>query len=114
MIPPRLSSVFSEALVALAARFEEAGYPLYLVGGSVRDALLDRESEDLDFTTSARPDAIESIGAGWASSSFTAGKEFGTIGLVRSAPRSTGTIRASPTSHSQRAFRRISPVATSP
>ncbi len=83
MIPPRLSSVFSESLVALAALFEEAGYPLYLVGGSVRDALLDRESEDLDFTTSARPDAIESIGAGWASSSFTAGKEFGTIGLVR-------------------------------
>src|SRR4051812_45241393 len=37
----------------LAGRFAAAGYELYLVGGSVRDALLGRLGDDLDFTTSA-------------------------------------------------------------
>ena len=83
MIPERLSSVLSEDVVALAASFEAAGHPLYLVGGSVRDALLGRDSDDLDFTTSATPDEIERIAEGWASSTFIAGREFGTIGLVR-------------------------------
>lgn len=83
MIPERLSSVLSDDVVALAATFESAGHPLYLVGGSVRDALLGRDSDDLDFTTSATPDEIERLAEGWASSTFIAGREFGTIGLVR-------------------------------
>ena len=41
----------------LGQLFAGAGHELYLVGGSVRDALLDRlRVTDLDFTTSARPD----------------------------------------------------------
>ncbi len=72
----------------MAAAFDQAGHPLYLVGGSVRDAMLDRTlpegmNADRDFTTSAMPDEIERIGAEWASSVFLAGKDFGTIGLVR-------------------------------
>ncbi|HEY6575719.1 MAG TPA: CCA tRNA nucleotidyltransferase, partial [Mycobacterium sp.] len=44
-------------LVELGELFAEAGHELYLVGGSVRDALLDRVAElDLDFTTDARPE----------------------------------------------------------
>ena len=39
----------------LASLFASAGHSLYLVGGSVRDAFLDREHEDLDFATDARP-----------------------------------------------------------
>ncbi len=87
MIPDRLDAVLDTAVRSLAAAFDEAGYPLYLVGGSLRDAMLDRdvrdgEALDRDFTTSARPDEIERIGRQWASSVYLAGKEFGTIGLV--------------------------------
>ena len=69
----------------LAERFRSAGHDLYLVGGSVRDALLGRLSDDLDFTTDAHPDEIERLvkplGPIW-----TTGREFGTIGvLVREA-----------------------------
>ena len=39
----------------LAARFDKAGHRLYLVGGSVRDAMLGGIGHDLDFTTSASP-----------------------------------------------------------
>ena len=44
-------------LLPLTQAFNEAGHSLYLVGGSVRDALLGRLSHDLDFTTDARPHA---------------------------------------------------------
>ncbi|MFO7699519.1 MAG: CCA tRNA nucleotidyltransferase, partial [Acidimicrobiia bacterium] len=54
MIPDRLRPVLTDAVIDLARRFEDAGHPLFLVGGSVRDALLSRGSSDLDFTTSAR------------------------------------------------------------
>ncbi len=67
----------------MAARFTEAGYRLYLVGGVVRDAVLGRLSDqaDLDFTTNANPDQIEQVVAGWADAVWTQGKRFGTIGL---------------------------------
>ena len=42
----------------LARRFQEAGFRLALVGGSVRDALLGRLGNDLDFTTDARPEDV--------------------------------------------------------
>jgi poly(A) polymerase len=87
MIPDRLQAVLTEDVLSLAAAFDEAGHPLYLVGGSVRDAMLDRilpegMNTDRDFTTSAMPDEIERIGSEWASTVFLAGKEFGTIGLA--------------------------------
>ncbi|WP_312859571.1 CCA tRNA nucleotidyltransferase [Pseudonocardia xinjiangensis] len=64
----------------LAARFALAGHRLYLVGGSVRDALLGRESGDLDFTTDARPDAVLALLAGWADAVWDTGIAFGTVG----------------------------------
>ncbi len=66
----------------LASRFVAAGHEIALVGGSVRDALLGRLSPDpdLDFTTSARPDQIESCVAGWAATTWDVGRAFGTIG----------------------------------
>ncbi|MDQ4021695.1 MAG: CCA tRNA nucleotidyltransferase [Actinomycetota bacterium] len=67
----------------LAARFTAAGHSLYLVGGSVRDALLGRLGSDLDFTTDARPDAIQRIVAGWADAVWDTGIAFGTIGATR-------------------------------
>ncbi|OGM29102.1 hypothetical protein A2801_03370 [Candidatus Woesebacteria bacterium RIFCSPHIGHO2_01_FULL_41_10] len=41
--------------------FEKNGYQLYLVGGAVRDLLMDKEVTDWDFTTNATPDQILAI-----------------------------------------------------
>jgi poly(A) polymerase len=67
----------------LAARFDAAGHRLYLVGGTVRDALLDRAGGDLDFTTDARPDAVLALLAGWADTTWDTGIVFGTVGARR-------------------------------
>src|SRR3954469_5112329 len=75
----RVSPVADE----LGRRFEAAGHELHLVGGSVRDALLGRLGDDLDFTTDARPDDTLRIIDGWAEAVWTTGAEFGTIGLAR-------------------------------
>ena len=67
----------------LAGLFARAGHRLYLVGGSVRDALLGRLSNDLDFTTDARPDRILEIVRGWADGVWDTGIEFGTVGVAK-------------------------------
>ncbi len=83
MLPDRLGRIIGAGTPAhrLATRFRDAGHDLYLVGGSVRDALLDRESVDLDFTTAARPDEIKGIVEG-VGKVFTVGEAFGTIGVI--------------------------------
>jgi poly(A) polymerase len=82
MVPERLRPLLSE-VEPLAARFVRADRRLYLVGGVLRDALVDRPVEDLDFTTDATPDEIEAIVRGWADQVWTTGKRFGTIGASR-------------------------------
>jgi poly(A) polymerase len=69
------------ALVELARRFGDAGFELALVGGPVRDALMGRPGQDWDLTTSARPEDIERLIAGWADAVWDVGREFGTIAL---------------------------------
>ncbi|WP_144206763.1 CCA tRNA nucleotidyltransferase [Mycobacterium tilburgii] len=71
----------AEVLRALGALFDAAGHELYLVGGSVRDALLGRLSPDLDFTTSARPEQVQQIVRGWADAVWDTGIVFGTVGV---------------------------------
>lgn len=63
----------------LARQFERAGHEFYLVGGSVRDALMGRLGNDLDYTTSARPDEIEALVRSVTSAVWDVGREFGTI-----------------------------------
>jgi poly(A) polymerase len=91
--PRDLSEVQRQAIVELlrvfpvidelGARFDRAGHDLHLVGGSVRDALLGRLGNDLDFTTSATPDQTLAALSGWAEAIWETGREFGTIGAAR-------------------------------
>ncbi len=74
------------ATAELAERFARAGRTLYLVGGSVRDALVpthDAAQGDFDLTTDARPEEIEKLVRGWADDVWTQGARFGTIGCRR-------------------------------
>ncbi len=73
----------SPVAVELGERFAAAGSALHLVGGSVRDALLGRLGNDLDFTTDAHPDAVLALVAGWAEATWETGIGFGTVGLRR-------------------------------
>ena len=72
----RIAPVIDE----LGARFEAAGEEIALVGGPVRDAMLGRLQQDLDFTTSARPEVTERLLKGWADAIWDVGRAFGTIG----------------------------------
>ncbi|MEM1331846.1 MAG: CCA tRNA nucleotidyltransferase [Actinomycetota bacterium] len=88
MIPERFDPVLRE-VAPLAERFGDAGHRLYLVGGTVRDLLLDagettQDAMDLDFCTDARPADIKRCLQGWADAIWTQGEKFGTIGAHRS------------------------------
>ncbi|WP_122787268.1 CCA tRNA nucleotidyltransferase [Cutibacterium modestum] len=64
----------------LGEAFAQTGHDLYLVGGSVRDALMGRLGHDLDFTTDARPDDTEAILRQRTHATWDIGRAFGTIG----------------------------------
>ena len=101
VLPERLQPLV-DATREISLRFASAGASLYLVGGSVRDAITGADTvitgagsdrvgappahadavSDLDFTTDARPDAIEEIVRGWADAVWTQGKQFGTIACL--------------------------------
>jgi poly(A) polymerase len=89
-VSDELSSAQQSALRALVARtpvigevgrrFVDAGHPVALVGGPVRDVLLGRAGYDLDFTTPARPDEIIAVLTGFVDTRWDVGREYGTIG----------------------------------
>ena len=76
-----LQSLIERAPLAssLAAAFKAKGYRLALVGGPVRDAILGRLGNDLDFTTDAHPLESKKILKVWAENVWDTGIAFGTI-----------------------------------
>jgi poly(A) polymerase len=85
--PERFNRVLEDGSPSaqLAALFAAADFDLYLVGGSVRDSFLGIETNDLDYTTNARPDDIKRIVSPWADEMFSVGETFGTIGAIKGA-----------------------------
>ncbi len=89
-MPARLQPLLDPAspVQQLARLLVDAGHECYLVGGSVRDAFLDRivrdsETVDVDVTTDARPDVVERLVRPWADHVWLQGQRFGTIGCER-------------------------------
>lgn len=77
----RIGALAASPVVAtLADAFAAAGHELAIVGWPVRDALLGRRTNDLDFTTDARPDEILRIVEPIATATWDIGRAFGTIG----------------------------------
>lgn len=77
----RIAPVIDE----LGLLFGRAGHCLYLVGGSVRDALLGQLGNDLDFTTSASPEQTHELLRSFTPSTWDIGRDFGTIGAMKKA-----------------------------
>jgi poly(A) polymerase len=83
------------AAARLGQAFAAAGHQLYLVGGPVRDALMGRQVNDLDFTTDARPQQVLDIVNPIAQAVWTTGIEFGTVGArIGGEPYEITTFRA--------------------
>lgn len=59
---------------------EKAGYKSYLVGGCLRDSLLNKESHDVDISTQALPDEILEVFKDYKT--IDIGKKFGTIKVI--------------------------------
>jgi poly(A) polymerase len=76
-----IASLIKRAPLAssLAQSFAAKGFRLALVGGPVRDALLGRLGNDLDFTTNAKPEDSKKILRSWAEHIWETGIEFGTV-----------------------------------
>ena len=92
----RLRALAEGSVVAtLASAFQDAGFELAVVGGPVRDALLGRDVNDLDFTTNASPDEILAIITPISTAQWDIGRAFGTIGArVRGEQVEITTYRA--------------------
>jgi poly(A) polymerase len=90
-VPPRLARFFEPASTSqqLSRRLGEAGHRAFLVGGSVRDAFLDRlrPDSDIDVATDAHPDVIERVLKGWADAVWLQGERFGTVGAAKDGDR---------------------------
>jgi poly(A) polymerase len=86
-IPARLEPLLAPDSPAqkVAAALTGAGYQCYLVGGSVRDALVGRERADgpeNDFATDARPEAIEEVLRPIGHGVVLVGARFGTVSAI--------------------------------
>jgi poly(A) polymerase len=87
VVPDRVRPIVEET-AGLVARFLAAGKRIYVVGGTVRDAVAGPPGggeafgpdADIDLTTDALPDETETLVAGWAEAVWSQGKRFGTIG----------------------------------
>ncbi|HUW24397.1 MAG TPA: HD domain-containing protein [Patescibacteria group bacterium] len=60
-LPEELAKKVPVPVFTIFEKFRQTGFEIYLVGGAVRDLLLNREIHDADFTTNARPEEIQKI-----------------------------------------------------
>ena len=76
----KFAMTLPDDLVELSHVFKNAGHQLYVVGGSVRDALLGKEPKDYDVATDAVPDrVIELLKSMQGNKILEVGKSFGVV-----------------------------------
>src|SRR5258706_502620 len=69
--------VLPDSVKDILSKFDDAGYEIYIVGSTVRDILMNRPTNDWDFTTNAVPEEIlKVIPEGFYDN------QFGTVGLA--------------------------------
>jgi len=83
MVPKTLLSLIenSEYLKTVSDLYSSNGYEFYLVGGAVRDGILDIETTDFDFTTNASPEESIDLLNNNGYKTTEIGRAFGTIEL---------------------------------
>lgn len=69
-------------VMRVAESFRTAGHEIYLVGGPVRDALLNRPTVDLDLCTDAEPDETLALVEPLAAGVWLQGVKYGTVGAT--------------------------------
>ena len=72
------------SFVSIINNLETAGHTAFLVGGAVRDMLLNRKAGDFDITTSATPDEVETLFLKLEFKVLTIGKAFGVVIIIDS------------------------------
>jgi len=70
-----------EDILEIANIFKNNGYKLYIVGGAVRDFLLNKKIKDYDLATDADPDTVEQMMAKAGFKTLPTGKAFGVINV---------------------------------
>ncbi len=76
------AAAIPEPVARIVAALEAAGHEAYLVGGCVRDLLLDREPKDLDVATSARPEEVRRL----FRKAVPTGERYGTVTVLDFGP----------------------------
>src|SRR5699024_8585404 len=67
-------------VMKIIEKLEKAGYEAFLVGGRLRDIVLNKEPSDYDLTTNAKPDEMIQIFHDYTT--ILTGKKFGTVTVV--------------------------------
>tara|TARA_B100000427_G_scaffold170955_1_gene142133 strand:+ start:17158 stop:18219 length:1062 start_codon:yes stop_codon:yes gene_type:complete len=75
----KLKHPYYETIIRLASLFKKHNYELFVVGGTIRDALLGGVSTDIDLATNATPEKIEKI----CNKTLATGKKYGTITIFQ-------------------------------
>ncbi|MGN1033263.1 MAG: nucleotidyltransferase [Intestinibacter sp.] len=68
-----------ETALSVLKRLENSGFKAYIVGGFVRDYLLNRKSVDVDITTNATPQQIKEL----FPESFVPNEIYGSITVIQ-------------------------------
>ncbi len=82
----------SKSATLAIEKLKEYGYSAYVVGGAVRDALLDKDVSDFDVTTSATPKEVTEVFKGYPT--ILTGEKHGTVTVLLPDPVEITTFRA--------------------
>lgn len=58
---PYFKGIFTPEVNSLSELFNKHGYGLRIAGGAVRDLLMDKQPDDLDFATTATPSEMKKM-----------------------------------------------------